>query len=396
MLSGQLRAANTALEEASRLSLASGNLPTTIIALNIRAVVLELQGQLEQAATVCRQAIQLTEARGGAARGLVATVYGELGAILYERNDLVGARLALEKTIALGQQWADGQEQVDGLVRLALVYQAQGQTAAATEAIQQAERVLAHLGQSNAVFPWVTAYAPAVGARLALRQGQRERAEQWVREHELAVERYTPRSTEFLHEYEYLTLARVLLAREALDDAERLLEPLLQAAQAEEYASGEIEARALEALVWQARGATDRALDVLAQAVARAAPQGYVRLFVDEGAPMRGLLARLRERQTRGSALRRYLDTLLAAFEGASGAAPPAPGGGLGVEPLSEKEREVLHLLAQGHTNQEIAQQLVVAVSTVKTHVHHVYAKLQAADRLQAVTRARELGLLER
>jgi LuxR family maltose regulon positive regulatory protein len=402
MLSGQMRAANATLDEASRLSLAAGNLPPAIIALNMRALVLELQGQLQHAAALCRQAIHMTDTQDGASHGLVATLYGELGAVLYEWNDLVGARLALEKTIVLGQQWANGQDQVDGLVRLALVYQAQGQATAANEAIEQAEQVLEHLIQSNAVFPWVTAYAPAVGARLALRQGHLEQAERWTRERGLEVERYTPRSTAFLHEFEYLTFARVLVAKGKLDDAARLLERLLLAARAEERIGGEIEMRALEALVWQARGATEHALDALAQAVALAAPEGYVRVFVDEGVPMRGLLVRLRERQPRGSALRHYLDTLLAAFDRAP--APQSRGSELPthvaaapglVEPLSEKEREVLRLLAQGRANQDIARHLVVAVSTVKTHVHHLYAKLQAADRLQAVTRARELGLLE-
>ncbi|MBX5493272.1 MAG: response regulator transcription factor [Chloroflexi bacterium] len=123
--------------------------------------------------------------------------------------------------------------------------------------------------------------------------------------------------------------------------------------------------------------------------------EGYVRVFVDEGAPMRALLARLREKLPKGSVLRRYVDTLLAAFD-RTGAVPPlAVGRPRLIEPLSAREREVLLLLARGRSNQEIARELVVAVSTVKTHVHNLYAKLQAADRLEAVMRARELGLLD-
>src|SRR5262249_47960687 len=145
-----------------------------------------------------------------------------------------------------------------------------------------------------------------------------------------------------------------------------------------------------------ADGATAWALELLERSVSLAESGGYVRLFADEGTRMRSLLARLREHMARGGPLRGYLDTLLAAFGAVAPASPPRVDEGGLLEPISARELEVLRLMAEGHANQEIARQLVVASSTVKTHVHHLFAKLQAADRFQAVTRARQLGLLER
>jgi len=118
-----------------------------------------------------------------------------------------------------------------------------------------------------------------------------------------------------------------------------------------------------------------------------------VRLFVDEGIPLRSLLLRLRDGQPKGTVLRRYSEHLLAADR--PGSFQFQPESQVLIEPPSQRERDVLLLLAQGCSTQDIARVLVVAPSTVKTHLHHLFAKLQVTDRLQAVTQARELGLLE-
>lgn len=391
-LNGQIQAAGEAYAEASRLGFAADSLPIALIALNMRAYVLWLQGRLREAADACHQIIAIAEAQSDASRSLAGAGYSYLATFLYEWNDLAAARQSLEQAIALGQQWANAQDQLNGYVWLAWVYQAQGQSGAAFETFQQTERFLQSLLQSNMAFPWLLPIVGSMGARLALRQGRLADAERWARERDLDIERYASSQ-----ELEYLTFARVLLALDKPDQAMQVLARLSQAAEREERMGGIIEIRALEALAWQAHGTADRALDALTQTILLAMPEGYMRLFVDEGAPMHALLARLRERQPKDSALRRYLDILLAAFEQVPAAVvPPSLPGQLAIEPLSEREREVLRLLAQGRSNAEIARQLVVAVSTVKTHIHHLFAKLQAADRLQAVTRAREFGLLDR
>jgi LuxR family maltose regulon positive regulatory protein len=325
---------------------------------------------------------------------MASDAYADLGERLYEWNDLAAAKHSLEQAILLGQQWESAHDQVDGYARLAGVYQAQGQTSDALEAMRLASYLLEGLTQSNRAFPWLPPFVACLEVRLALRQGRLDVAERWRRERAFGDTPYSLWTLRQYKEFEYLTLARILLAQGNLDDAVNLLAHLLQAAENEERMGSVIEVRALQALVWWAQGMPARALDALTQALALAAPEGYVRLFVDEGAPMCALLVRLRAQQPRSGGLRRYLDLLLAAFDHGSAVSSGPREGREPIEPLSEREREVLHLLAQGRSNQEIARQLVVAISTVKTHVHHLFAKLQAADRLQAVTRARELGLL--
>jgi LuxR family maltose regulon positive regulatory protein len=163
---------------------------------------------------------------------------------------------------------------------------------------------------------------------------------------------------------------------------------LLEAAQAAGRTAHVIKVRALQALAYQAQGDDGRALSALEQALVLAAPEGYVRTFVDDGEPMARLLRRAR---AKGIAPE-YVSRLLAAFGERTPAA--APLGQALVEPLTEREMEVLRLIAAGLSNREIGDELVVAVSTVKSHINHIYGKLDVKNRTRAVARARTLGLL--
>jgi LuxR family maltose regulon positive regulatory protein len=196
-----------------------------------------------------------------------------------------------------------------------------------------------------------------------------------------------------------LICARVWLAHGNVAGAKTLLEGLLPDISASGQMAYEIEMRMLLALASQQQGETPQALESLGQAIAQAMPEGYIRLFLDEGAPLIALLKRLRDQRTTNTEVAGYCTKLLvmAGAETYSNLAetPVRPTPPELLEPLSVREMEVLGLLADGYSNQEIASQLVVALSTVKTHVHHLYAKLQTPDRLRAVTRARALGLLE-
>jgi LuxR family maltose regulon positive regulatory protein len=186
-----------------------------------------------------------------------------------------------------------------------------------------------------------------------------------------------------------------------LDDALDLLARLLEMAESRGWVGKAIEIRVLQALALQVRDDTNEALTVLGRTLSNAEPLGYVRTFVDEGPPMARLL---HEAAARGIAPG-YTRTLLAAFEDATqdesaasvrrsfdrlraGSSPSI------VESLSEREIEVLHLLAEGLTNREIAERLFLALSTVKVHTRNIYGKLGVHSRTQAVTRAQELGLL--
>jgi LuxR family maltose regulon positive regulatory protein len=240
--------------------------------------------------------------------------------------------------------------------------------------------------------------APALLARLA--PGQVAQAARWVLDRGLGADD----QPSYPREREYLVLARVLLAQHAPDRALPLLERLHALAVAQGRAGSVIEIRALQALARHASGDEPAGLAALAEALALAAPEGYLRVFVDEGAPMAALLGRLLTTPATAQAVAAaqvpsaFLDRLLEAFEQAGQAAVPRSQRGAALPglaaALSARELEVLQLLAAGKSNPAIAQELVISLDTVKRHVTHILDKLGAANRTQAVTRARELGLL--
>src|SRR5215472_2775268 len=350
--------------------------------------------------------VQLAQGRLGAAlrtyqRGLeMASEAGQqpppagmahvgLAEVLYERNELAAAHQHATQGTALCRQLAFTQPLARGLAMLARIRQAQGDTAGALEAIGQAERV--NLSpQLAAMYNPV----PAWQARLLLAVGEAAAAASWASGRGLRAgdEPCYPR------EREYLALARVLLAEHAPGQALRLLDRLHAKAAAQQRAGSIIEAAALRALALADGGDQAAASASLAEALALAAPEGYIRVFADEGAPMARLLGRLAAAQRTGRVVfpgpvpQRYLNQLIQAFQ--PPAAPPAARDTSLAEPLSERELEVLRLLAAGKSNQQIADELVVTLATVKKHVGHILGKLTAGNRTQAVARARVLGLL--
>jgi LuxR family maltose regulon positive regulatory protein len=221
----------------------------------------------------------------------------------------------------------------------------------------------------------------------------------WVRERGLSVED----DLSYLHEYEHVTLARVLIARYRSDGADRsileavgLLERLLQAAEEGERTGSVLEILVLQALAHQAQGEVPAALVPLERALALAEPEGYVRIFVDEGRPMAQLLL---EAAARGI-MPDYTGKLLAAFEAGeqrSKGTSPLPTSLSSeplTEPLSQRELEVLRLFKTELSGPEIARELVIGLSTVRTHTKSIYGKLNVNNRRAAVKRAVELDLI--
>jgi LuxR family maltose regulon positive regulatory protein len=230
--------------------------------------------------------------------------------------------------------------------------------------------------------------------RLWLVGGDFERAVQWAQE----LERGERHISSFAREREDVARMRILLAQARATEALQLLVPILIDAQTAERWDHAIEMLLLQALAYQMSHEMQKALAMLNQAVSIAQPEGYIRRFVDEGPPMATLLSKLRG-QERKQGPTPYLDSLLEAFfperevgqSGKTGEAVPLH---RLLDPLSERELDVLRLLARGASNQEIAEVLVVALSTVKHHVSMILSKLEASNRTQAVAKARSLGLL--
>ena len=267
---------------------------------------------------------------------------------------------------------------------MARIREAEGDLDGALDLLNEAERL--YVGD---FFPNVRP-VPALRARVWVAQGELGEALGWAREQGLSVDD----DLSYLREFEHITLARVLLARYAAERAERsvheatrLLERLLQAAEEGARTGSVIEILVLQALAHQTRGDIPAALASLERALTLAEPEGYVRVFVDEGAAMAALLQSGRE--TRGS--RRAMSAASwPPFDKTEDRTPASQGL---IEPLSERELDVLRLLGTELDGPDIARELVVSLNTVRTHTKNIYAKLGVNNRRAAVRRAEELDL---
>ena len=355
------------------------------------SLVQHAQGRLEAAMRTCEQALEAVASTGRAPLPAAGPAYVGLADVAYQRNELDSAVENVTLGIALCRSFVYTMPLAAGLATLAWIRQAGGDPAGALEAMDEA--VQATPGPPGLLNP-----IPARRAQLLLAQGDLDGAARWTKEAGLGADD----EPDYAREPGHLVLARVLLAQARPGPALALLDRLYAAAAAQDRVGSLIEIGALRALALAASGDADRPVDALAEALTLACRQGYVRVFADEGPPMAALLARLIAAQRSGGAAAEVPLGCLARLQRALGAQDVAPGAGRRsvtavpglVEPLTSRELEVLTMLAAGRSNQAIASQLVVTLDTVKKHVSHVLSKLGAANRTEAVTRARELNLI--
>jgi len=322
----------------------------------------------------------------------VADMHVGMSQLLRERDDLEAAVQHLLTGKELGEYAGLPQNPYRWRVAMARIRQAEGDLGGALELLNEAESVYDGDFSPN-VRP-----VPALRARVWVAQGRMGEALGWVREQGLSVED----DLSYLREFEHITLGRVLLARHttepaegSLDEPTRLLERLLQAAEDGGRTGSVIEILVLQALAHQTQGDIPAALALLQRALTLSETEGYVRVFADEGPPMAILLrasARVARGEHRGIAAG-YVRRLLAAVGNKGDITPDRAGL---IEPLSERELDVLRLLGSDLDGPGIARQLVVSLSTVRTHTRNIYAKLGVNNRRAAVRRAEELDLLLR
>jgi LuxR family maltose regulon positive regulatory protein len=334
------------------------------------------QGRLGEAMRTYEQALHHAAEPGGPVLRGTADMHVGMSDLHRERDDLPAATQHLLRSQELGEQAGLPQNQHRWRVAMARIRAAEGDLDGALDLLDEAERRYV-----SDYFPDVRPI-PALRARVRVAQGALGAALGWVRERGLSVED----DLSYLREFEHITLARVLLAEGLPQDASRLLERLLRAAEEGERTGSVIEILVLQALAGQAQGDIPAALASMQRALKLSEPAGYVRIFVDEGAPIASLLRAVAKQGT----ARDYVRRLLSAVDKTDGGTPAEQDL---IEPLSERELDVLRLLGTDLDGPDIARELVVSLNTVRTHTKHIYAKLGVNNRRAAVRRGRELDL---
>jgi len=383
---GQMVAAHKVRLEALATGEASGDI-YIFITVNLRlAEILRQQGKLQQVIDICEHMMRKAEERGILETPQVGLLLGIWGEVLAEINDLDRAIDLTKKGVKLTERSGDVWHNVLSNLYLVRVLFSSGDIPGAEDVIYSIQNI----ARETSLYHFALHQLSAWKVRSWLVQGKLNDAYQWIEESELDPDG----ELTYLHEMEYITFVRILLAQNRFDEATRLLKRLLEATEIGGRVSRMIEILALQALVYQSQGDTSQAISTLEQALILAEPEGFIRIFVEEGPPMANLLYEALKREITPE----YVQRLLAAFpvtepEKAISTKPQGDQSGL-IEPLSDREIEVLQLIAKGLTNQEISNKLFLSMHTVKTHTRNIYSKLGAHHRAEAVAKARAIGIL--
>jgi LuxR family maltose regulon positive regulatory protein len=352
----------------------------TILAFLARVYL--IQGRLSTAAALCREYIDPGQIKGRWLISTAGSMHIVLGEVLYEWNCLEEAERQIRRGLRENEPWQNIMTYGTGLsvlVRLQMTkrdFSGASETLAKFQAIMQQHSRPREFGED---FYTLTAH-------LQLAARDLPSVTQWANQIDLNKDLQ-------LHPEDYqLTLAHIYLALGWYDEVEGVLSAHSPPANIRSRVGRQIEFHLLRAAALAGQKRLPEALELIQHSLALGEPEGYLRSFLDVGEPVRELLAAYL--RTDAPAHKLYTQKVLAAFSASSGGTSKAPQQGSLIEPLSERELEVLHLMALGKTNQEIATQLIVAAGTIKAHAANIYRKLDVANRTEAVTRARLLGIL--
>ncbi len=354
-------------------------------------------GQLRYAAASYRQALQLlhgdatTESADSAAKAHLG-----LGEIHFEWNDLDSTMRNLGDGLRLSREARDPQASCDAHILLARVHQARGDLDGALDAIAEGERVLRQRGAHAALIETLTTHR----VEIWLAQGKLKQCVQWMQSHQL---HHTPSE---LREQQHLLMGAILLAQYHSNDAIESSGELIRTCERVGRNNTVIRGLILQTLAHDQQGDTEGSIAALSRALSLAEPEGYIRAFMREPGPMARILRTIREDESSDPPIGiDYIETLLAALGGTApvemeprihhegGYHIPYATAAL-LSPLSERELEVLRLIAAGKSNAAIADALYISLSTVKSHINNLYSKLGVESRTQALVRAKEISLL--
>jgi len=406
-LSGDYANASQILNESIQSGITAGAIIYTVAASCFMARLYAVHGLLNKSYDTYQMAAELIPEASGEHLGARALVEVGIADVLCEWNDLDAALAHVKQGLALLPYWGKADDWALAYITLARIHLAQANRSDAIDAVEKAIQLV----QTRGVFSEARHAVEIAQVRLWLAQGDTQAATRWAVSQEERLssgDRFG-----FEHELTHITQARVAIAQDRPNEGIGLLSHLEGTARLAGRMGRVIEILLLQALALQEIGDSERTILALTECLTLAEPERYVRVFLDEGQPMQMLLAQWLAQASAGS-LRDYAIHLLSHFdaepyvvmaaqEKTSPAGDPSashvvspvePPGQALIEPLSQRELEVLHLIALGRTNKEIAQQLFVAPGTVKAHTSSIYRKLDVANRTEAVARARQIGIL--
>jgi LuxR family maltose regulon positive regulatory protein len=384
---GDLVKAQRAFSEAMKISKAAGNIFYNIFAGICLVAVMQLRCQFKEAKDICQQSLSLVNENGLSETEIAGSLYASLGMTFCEWNDLNEGIRLINKGIELNKQGRDPLMLASCRINLfrALIYRMD---------LVGAFSVIEKLNESTRDFrlpPWITNVIAANNVYSWLANGNLNTATQWAKEKGLSVDNKLTN----LREPEHIALVFILIAQGQLDDADRLLQRLIENAKAGDRVYVVIEMRLMRALILKAQKNTSAALGELKLALSLAESGGLIMIFVSKGKPVAELLEEVVEVKrcdhdvTKAGFSLSYAKKILSAFKAGS---PPKVESL--VDPISERELEVLYLIAAGLSNREIAEKLFISLNTVKTHTKNINSKLGVNSRIKAVARAKELKLL--
>jgi len=383
-MTGDLEEAKRAYIESAQICQAAGDVHLTIVVNSNLANILVAQGILRQAAKIYSETLLLATRPDGQKALIAGRLYVELSQVYYEWNKLEEAFQYAQQGLNLCRQWGNMDLQAVGfaqLARLECIFLHPDEMQAAYQAAEQ-------LVNRYDLAPRYSISVMSVLARLLIIQGNLEHATHLVQKSGIDVDGSTEESEiTYLLEPMYLILLRLLLAQRKYNPALGLSQRLLHQAEAGNRIGRMIEILILQALAYHGKNDKEHALAVLDRAIMLAQPEGYMRVFLDEGEPMAKLLYQVKVQQVGGS----YLSELLSALS--ADTSENLINNQLLIEPLTKRELELLTLIEQGCTNQDIADRLVISIPTVKRHISNIYSKLGAKNRTQAISLGKELNL---
>jgi LuxR family maltose regulon positive regulatory protein len=389
--SGDLEAAREAVADAIAKMQMTGRISFIISFTSYLGDILTAQGRLHEAGRTYLQVLEIAAGQDKPEIKEAAVLHLGLSELYFERGDMEAAAEHLQKGEQLGEQPAFPPWYRHWLCAHIRIMGAEGNYKEITEMLSEAEG-LYYRHPIPVVRPLT-----ALIARTQLAQSKLTEVLQWAREQQLTIED----DLSYLREFEHITLVRLLIAQYKnehndahIREAKALLERLLKAAEAGGRMASVVEILMLQALAFEAQEDISSAMAPLQRALTLAEPEGYFRIFVGEGPPMAHLLYEALTHEIAPD----YVQRLLIAFsveepEKDEPSQRSVSGSEL-IEPLSEREIEVLQLIAEGLTNQEISSRLYLSLNTVKAHTRNIYGKLGVNNRTQAGARARALGLL--